>query len=362
MKDCDNQMVLMAYKLILGREPENDAVLQRHFANVEDLRRFFLCSPEFINSSIANEIHLAREGGGYHLSLSPPNVGFNQIKTFEQYDDFIKSAIQANLDPQMLSTYKLDFEEFVKLYGTSPPCCDPFSDEYRDWELSFFQFLSGQEYCVEKEGQHFNVELEKLKPPTLGQSIDKRAESNHNYMEMLKRTRLKRGLRVLEMGFGHGNLLELLGRTGFQVSGIDASKEFVEYSKWRLESQNINANLICGSFYDVGNFDDLFDVVIFESSFHHCGDPVRLFNKLNTKLASKGRVIFLRDGIYFNADRPWGVICHDGASIFQIRHRGWMELGYRRDFFEELLKRTGFKLCGVYPMSNGIALYEAVKV
>ena len=40
-------IVLMAYKLILGREPENDNALNRHFTDYQDLRQQFMNSEEF---------------------------------------------------------------------------------------------------------------------------------------------------------------------------------------------------------------------------------------------------------------------------------------------------------------------------
>jgi hypothetical protein len=39
---------------------------------------------------------------------------------------------------------------------------------------------------------------------------------------------------------------------------------------------------------------------------------------------------------------PWG-LRNDGQSAWSIRKFGWMELGFRTDYFTDLLKRHGWK-------------------
>jgi len=44
----DREIVYMAYRLILGRYPESDTVLDRDFYDINSLRKQFINSPEFL--------------------------------------------------------------------------------------------------------------------------------------------------------------------------------------------------------------------------------------------------------------------------------------------------------------------------
>ena len=306
-----------------------------------------------------------------HVSIHTPLVGALQptlINNFDEYDEFIENYLHTNFNDEssqidFLNSYALNFHEFTKLYGTTQRSNDPFSEEYANWELSFFQFLSGKDYNYLDEGLIFDVSNEMKKPPTVDWDIEHRIKANRQYMEILSYIRPKRSDCVLVMGFGWGTILEQFGRCGCRVVGLDASISFIKLAHHQLTSQNINFQPIHGSFYDAELLEDsVVDLIVFEASFHHCGEPLRLLSILNKKMSSGGRIFFINEPILQNADRPWGVIRYEGTSIFEIRHRGWMELGFRLDFFERLLTRTGFKLTSIFPMENGNSLYMATKI
>ena len=285
----------------------------------------------------------------------------NIIKNFEQYDAFIKKYELrefGDLDESMfLRSYMLDFNSFIKLFGSHPHGCDPFSDEYVKWEMAFFEFLSGKRYSFDSEG--FDAPANTKSIPTDFWNMNYRIHQMRIYADLLDKIRPKAGEHVLEMGFGWGYLLELFGRCGCHVTGVDVSKNFVEYAANLLSAQNIKANLFCGAFYDIDSFDEKFDLIIFDNSFHHCGEPLRLLEILNKKTSAGCRIFFVNEPIMMYADRPWGIIRYDGETILQIRKRGWLELGYRIDFFKELLCRAGFQLKNTYSMCDGNMLYEA---
>lgn len=289
----------------------------------------------------------------------------NVISDFEQYGAFIEKIMSHDYGglslQEFCATYKLCFSSFCKLFGKMPPKCDPFSDEYANWEMSFFEFLSGKKYTFESEGSKFDVSWYSNNPPTIDWDLNSRIFIMKSYADFLEYVKPKPGMRVLEMGFGFGNLLELLGRCGCQINGMDASQDCTDYVTHRLKTQNIDSNLLRGSFYDVESMAGEFDLIIFESSFHHCGQPVKLLESLHKKTQEGGRLYFLNDSIYPHVERPWGIVCLGGETAMQIRMNGWLELGYRTDFFEQLLLKTGFKLSNSYTLSNGTVLYEATK-
>jgi 2-polyprenyl-3-methyl-5-hydroxy-6-metoxy-1,4-benzoquinol methylase len=292
------------------------------------------------------------------------------IHNFQEYDEFLHIYIHGDYeeknDKEFLGKYALDFESFVDAFGTRPPDCDPFSTEYMDWEMAFFTFLSGRNYSFVSEGITYDeVKNHMSLPPTTNWNIEGnndiafRTSRMRDLAEFLDICCPLPNMHVLEMGCGWGYLLEQFGRCGCRITGIDASEGFVAYTKHLLSNQNIDNEIILGSFYDVENIDGEFDLVLFDASFHHCGEPLRLLKILSNKVSKDGRIFFFNDVINEFYDRPWGIVRYDGASLLQIRARGWLELGHRLDFFKELLTRTGFYLSNTYKMSSGSTLYEA---
>jgi hypothetical protein len=143
---------------------------------------------------------------------------------------------------------------------------------------------------------------------------------------------------------------------------VDASQSFVRYVNKVLGAQNIKAKLKHGAFYDVGAFSTIMDIVIFEASFHHTDDPVRLMETLYSITSKDAKIYLLNEVISENFDRPWGVVNYEGEALFQIRTRGWLELGFRPDFLYEMAKRTGFMISNVYTQCGSNNLYELIKV
>ncbi|HBU12914.1 MAG TPA: hypothetical protein DEB31_09400 [Clostridiales bacterium] len=343
----DSELVRNAYRLILGREPENETCLSLEFNDVYSLRKHFMQSEEF-------------------QSLLSDNTYMNHyysITTFEEYDEFIELCKQYEKDQEALlkvcAEYILDPQPFFKLFGSMPYEGDPFSREYADWEFAFFEFLSGQKYFSGNEGA--GMETEELSA-TLFYPCQSQIRSFERCAKFLKAIRPNAGDRVFEMGFGWGALLEALGRCGCRVAGLDVSKTLCEYVKRRLGDQNIEANLINGSFFAIEQVEGTFDCIIFESSFHHCADPVRLMNIVSKKLAVGGRLIFLDEPVYPVLDRPWGVTRYDGQALMAVRMQGWLEYGFRADFFEQMLQRAGLKLQAAHQQAVGTPVYEAVKI
>jgi 2-polyprenyl-3-methyl-5-hydroxy-6-metoxy-1,4-benzoquinol methylase len=257
-----------------------------------------------------------------------------------------------------LRSHYVDMNAFYKLFGSSPNIEDPYSDEYKDWELSFFEFLSGKKYDFLNEGaprfisfvqQFADMTIENKKKCLCFQS---------DLLDILGDIKDKR---ILEMGCGSGILANFLESCGSDYFAVDASKIFVEATKKQIRSEVIKSQILQMSFYDISKFQQKFDVVIFEASFHHCGEPLRLLNLLFDNTTTNGKIIFLREPISSGFDRPWGVVRNDGETILQIRRLGWLELGFRLDFFRDILMRTGWVLQGTILLSDGTSAYVANK-
>jgi len=289
------------------------------------------------------------------------------IRNFEEYDEFVRRVKnEEGFDVQNIAAYlnsfKLDFSSFVEAFGSPHPDCDPFSQEYIDWEMAFLTFLSGKKYEVESEGilkaeaEHFNKE-----PTGFHWTLQSRTTQMRTYADFLDICKPKKGMKALEMGCGWGNLLELLGRCGCHVTGLDVSEAAVKYLRDSLTSQRIPNEMICGTFSDIEKTDTIFDMVVFEASIHHSNDPLNVLKALYNKMHENSKLYFLNECISELYDRPWGVVLHYGEALYQIRYRGWLEFGLRLDFFEELLKKANLTLQDQHVLSNGTVLYVAVK-
>jgi len=343
------ELVRMAYRFILGREPESESHLDRwlpHFIGYHDLRIAFLNSPEFqIISS-----------NRYKPLINLPNT---IITTFEEFDEFICRYRNREMygldDVGFLSSYQLDFQSFLKIFGRPMPKCDPFSLRYAEWEMELFNFLSGKTYDIASEGIDHEMD-----PATSGQpSINDLQMLKEMYNEFFELSKIKPHEHVLEMGCGAGNLTEFLVRQGCKITAIDAQKAHIDFTAKRC---GCDANVIQCEFLEIEKIDSTFDVVIFEASFHHCGQPQRLLECLRKITMPNCRIYFLRECISDSYDRPWGIVRYDGETMLQIRMRGWLELGFRTDFFEVALNKADFKLSDTIVLSDKSVLYKAVKV
>jgi len=326
------------------------------------LQEIHLESSVWIPALMLNNGDTRRVGLNITKAYVDATTEYSLINSFEKYDQLIKGHVDGTVDNGQLCRQVLDFDCFAQLYGIDHPKCDPLLPAYLNWEIGFFEFLSGKKYDYANEGLALNLTEEHSKPPTMDWGIDYRVERTRVYMEIISRIRPQPGACVLEMGFGYGDLLELLGRCGCRVFGIDASPDFLEYTKSRLSSQNIEAGLLAGSFFDIKKIGVAPDVIIFEASFHHCNDPYGLLKTLWDIMPSHGKIYFINEPILPQADRPWGLIRYDGESLFQIRHRGWLEFGFRKDFFDNLLSMANFTVKSVSPLGNGYDIYEVIKL
>ena len=290
------------------------------------------------------------------------------MKNFEELDEFIKECKSKSSAGLSLSeqrdywkTHQLDFESFVESF-TPRPNCDPFSEEYKNWEMSFFEFISGRDYKLSNEGSDVTNMKGISSLDVYG--FDYRIWQIKVYADFMDKIRPKPGLRVLDMGGGFGYLAEFMARLGCNVTTIDLAKGFEEYIRETVVAgQNIELKAIQGSFYDIENYEETYDIIVFEQSLHHCCEPVRMFEILSKKVVPGGRVYLLNEPFTQQYDRPWGIVRYDGETMMQIRMNGWMELGYRMDFFEELVFRTGFKLVNMHMLhGGGCNLFEIMKM
>jgi len=147
--------------------------------------------------------------------------------------------------------------------------------------------------------------------------------------------------RILEFGPGWGNTTIALAQMGHRVTAIDISQQFIDLIQARAERIHTSVQTMVGDFSSIQELDEEYDAVLFFESFHHCTDHFDLLTRLRRIVADQGRVLFAAEPIEEGYYLPWGPRL-DGESLWAIRRNGWFELGFRKSYFLEALRRTGW--------------------
>lgn len=221
-----------------------------------------------------------------------------------------------------------------------PP--DPFAPEYRDFQLGLYRDVAGRSYSTENEATPFDVERAVGSPfPFLTRSCVTTGEHFMAVGFLLRAMALPPGSRVLEFGPGWGNTTIMLAKLGHRVTAVDIEPRFCELLRRRAAREGVEIEVVNADFLWAEEAGARFDAVLFFECFHHCADHLRLLRALRGALAPGGRVFFGAEPISPGFPMPWGLRM-DGCSLWAIRKNGWMELGFRDDYFQDALARTGW--------------------
>lgn len=99
-------------------------------------------------------------------------------------------------------------------------------------------------------------------------------------------------VRVLEVGHGPGLLLDLLARSGAQVSGVEPSEPMVEMTRRRLARRGVDpARIAVGTAERTGGTDASFDLVVSVNNVPMWSDLAAGFDELRRVLAPGGRIV-----------------------------------------------------------------------
>jgi SAM-dependent methyltransferase len=235
------------------------------------------------------------------------------------------------------------FTKFRMNYPTDLPA-DPDSTEYRERQMKLYEWLRGEPYKVTNEVTKFDISLRADVPfPFATKST--RTVSN----QLIAQAHLIRALNInpngsiLEFGPGWGNTTICMARLGFQVTAVDIELNFVQLIKERARRNNLDIDVRQGDFSLLHELDRKFDAVVFFECFHHCSDHQSLIAGLDRVVAPGGIVLFAAEPILPALPIPWGLRL-DGESLWAISKHGWMELGFRENYFCDLLNKYGWNV------------------
>jgi 2-polyprenyl-3-methyl-5-hydroxy-6-metoxy-1,4-benzoquinol methylase len=272
-----------------------------------------------------------------HLKiLTPENL--IEVMDFTAIDDFLSRLDQAVDDDHL----RRIFTEYSAEYELNTPS-DPFSQEYLEFQMRLYRQLALKEYLNLNEITNFDVaEMVRSPFPYCHQSFETVGDTLLAIGYLIKKMALPKGATILEFGPGWGNTSVELAKTGYLVTAVDIEENFVYLINQRAEKEGLkNLKAIHGDFFDIDNFNEKFDVVLFFESFHHCSDHNLLLSKIDRVLKPGGKIVFGAEPITSDFPIPWGLRM-DGQSLWAIRKNGWLELGFNRKYFTAALNKLKY--------------------
>lgn len=220
---------------------------------------------------------------------------------------------------------------------------DPHSQAYSDAVHAFWCALSGRQGYEAARDETFPVDdatyLARPFPYSSGSPV-----AVAQYLGAVAATvgelGLPVGARLIEYGAGWGHMALTLAATGYRVTAVDINADSVSLLRRRAEAMQVPLEVARTGFLDYAPA-ALVDGIVFFEAFHHCAQPFELLDRCTAQLTPDGRILFVADAFYDDFHAPWGVRL-DGAAAFVTAQYGWLELGFRRDFFTAELEQRGF--------------------
>ena len=267
------------------------------------------------------------------------------VDTLESLDEALDqaAAVRSHSDDayrEVLSGFLLRPRE---LLGKLPK--DPASDEYRSVQLRLYERLTQHSYDVSKEETIFDsAHMLRWPFPYVTRSAATVGNYLMMYGQIIKEMNLPSGAHILEMGSGYGPLTYQLASMGYRVTCADISEKLLEYVRARCAGLPGSVDTICCDMNTV-SIAGVYDAVVFFESFHHVLNHADLVRRIGDCLADDGILVFAGEPIVAVdspiVPYPWGLRM-DGMSLWAIRRQGWLELGFRLDYFSDLLRRSGW--------------------
>ena len=221
-----------------------------------------------------------------------------------------------------------------------PP--DPFSESYRQAQLALYREIAGRAYDTANEVTAFDIDAALRRPfPFSTGSAVTTGEQLMAVGWLIRAMALPPGSRIVEFGPGWGNTTLALARLGHHVTVVDIEPHFCELLRRRAAQDGVEIEVVNDDFLWAERCGRRFDAALFYECFHHCADHLRLLRALREAVVPEGRVFFAGEPITRDFPMPWGLRL-DGNSLWAIRKNGWLELGFRDDYFARALGECGW--------------------
>lgn len=153
----------------------------------------------------------------------------------------------------------------------------------------------------------------------------------------------KSGIKVLDVGSGHGLFLDLVKRAGWQGIGVELNERAAKRSRERF---GVEARV--GTIESVVFGHTLFDVITLWDIFEHVPDPMDMVRRARELLKSRGLLFIETPDASSFLDRSVIMLARFGfvgpASIFYGLHHLTL---WNQKNIRHLLEKNGFKIVSV---------------
>ncbi len=149
--------------------------------------------------------------------------------------------------------------------------------------------------------------------------------------------------RLLDIGSGKGEFLAAAGKRGWEVFGVEPSKEFVNFSKDKYGLDNLNPDLKKANFPS-----DYFDVVTLNMALEHIDEPREVSSEI-------GRMLKKNGGLLIDVPNTGSLLLKLIGIYYKLKGKEWSALlsplhypyhcwGYDAHALKTLLCSCGFKV------------------
>ena len=222
---------------------------------------------------------------------------------------------------------------------------DPYSAEYREQQLQLYYRLTDKDRYDSKQAEVIGHDISGFLDPRPFPCCTGYLEHIGNHLlqagHIFRELGLREGDAVLEYGAGCGFLTMLLAAAGLDVSAVDINPDCIQIINTNASRRGLQIATQAGEFGEAPAGKGPFDAILFFESFHHCLDFEAVLDGFHDRLKDGGSLVFACEPVSEGFPKPWGLRL-DGQSVFEIVTKGWLELGFREDFFYELLSRHGW--------------------
>ena len=261
------------------------------------------------------------------------------LKTLDELDEKLREcdravAVSDDLLRAVFTTFRMDSPDELPT--------DPFSPEYREFQMRLYRQIAGKDYSIANEATVFDVARAVRRPfPYATGSCTTVGEQLIAIGFVMRSMALAPQSRVLELGAGWGNTTLQLAELGHRVTAVDVEPRFCELIRQRAAQRDLIIDVVNADFMWVKEVHTPFDAVIFFKSFHHAADHIGLLCALRNAVTPEGRIFFAAEPIQPDFPYPWGIRL-DGQSLWSIRKHGWLEMGFEDGYFAEVLRQNGW--------------------
>jgi 2-polyprenyl-3-methyl-5-hydroxy-6-metoxy-1,4-benzoquinol methylase len=220
---------------------------------------------------------------------------------------------------------------------------DPHSAAYAEAQRRLYEMVSGRQTYTAGENEQTDIDLAWQVDVPFPYSTRSSVTVGEHLMAwgfLIRVLQLRTGDRLLEFGPGYGNTTLQFQQMGFDVTAVDVNPRFLELIRQRSIRLGRTLATVCTDMLDYQP-PHPFDRVVFFECFHHCANHEQMIANLEQLVAKGGMVVFAGEPITDTFPLPWGLRL-DGQSVWSIRKCGWLELGFRTDYFRDLLFRHGW--------------------